>query len=56
MSRVKIAKGMAKLSDVITCQDRTYIEVTSHQRRTVQHRREPADDDELDLSVAQSLK
>lgn len=55
MFRLQISKRLAQLRDVLRAEHRAYIQMARHQSGSVQHAREPADDDEIDLSVAQAL-
>ena len=60
MSRLQITQGLTQgltqLLYILIAQYRAYVQIACDQRRTVQRRGEAADDDEVDVSVAKTLK
>jgi hypothetical protein len=56
MGRVKFTKGRPESLHGRVCENRTDIEIARQHGRAMQHGREPAHDDELDLRVAQRLQ
>ena len=56
MSWLQITQGLTQLLYILIAQYRAYVQIACDQRRTVQRRGEAADDDEVDVSVAKTLK
>lgn len=55
MRRIEVLQRIPQLRDVLPRKNRTYVEIPRDEGRPVQDPREATDDDEIDLSFAESL-